>query len=249
MKKLTPYLLLLAVLATSCSIEKRHYRKGYYFDSWVTYNYSGDRLQCSQRSQQLIDQSDLVQEDSLIQKTLPILFEGDSITNDKYRQASNNNLVNIGFPLTGLSGDQNCDVLILKSGDEMEVKILEIGTDIIKYKKCGKDDGPIFTIEKRDALMVKYSDGTKTVFNSGSKNSDPIMDMASGKNGKSQLIALLLCLFFGPLGLHRFYLGYYEIGIIQILTFGGCGIWYLIDLILILTGDLKPRNGDYGSTL
>lgn len=67
--------------------------------------------------------------------------------------------------------------------------------------------------------------------------------------GKSQLVALLLALFVGVLGIHRFYLGYTTIGIIQLLTFGGLGIWALIDLILIITGDLKPKTGNYEKTL
>ena len=67
--------------------------------------------------------------------------------------------------------------------------------------------------------------------------------------GKSQLVALLLALFVGVLGIHRFYLGYTTIGIIQLLTLGGLGIWAFIDLILIITGDLKPKTGDYEKTL
>jgi TM2 domain-containing membrane protein YozV len=67
--------------------------------------------------------------------------------------------------------------------------------------------------------------------------------------GKSQLVALLLALFVGVLGIHRFYLGYTGIGIIQLITLGGFGIWSLIDLILIITGDLKPKNGDYETKL
>jgi TM2 domain-containing membrane protein YozV len=67
--------------------------------------------------------------------------------------------------------------------------------------------------------------------------------------GKSQLIALLLCFFLGGLGIHRFYLGYTTEGIIQLLTAGGCGIWALIDLIRIITGNLKPKDGAYEKTL
>lgn len=63
--------------------------------------------------------------------------------------------------------------------------------------------------------------------------------------GKSQLVALLLCLFVGGIGIHRFYLGYTWQGIVQILTLGGLGIWTLIDLIRIITGDLKPKGADY----
>ncbi len=57
-----------------------------------------------------------------------------------------------------------------------------------------------------------------------------------------QLIAIILCLLVGGLGIHRFYLGYTNIGIIQLLTGGGCGVWVLIDLIRLVTGDLKRKN-------
>lgn len=61
---------------------------------------------------------------------------------------------------------------------------------------------------------------------------------SGGLSQNEMIIAALLCLFLGGLGAHRFYLGYTTIGIIQLLTGGGCGIWVLIDLIRILTGDL-----------
>ncbi|MEO1516697.1 MAG: TM2 domain-containing protein [Bacteroidota bacterium] len=71
----------------------------------------------------------------------------------------------------------------------------------------------------------------------------------SGKP-KSQVIALILVLVAGGLGIHRFYLGYTTIGIIQLLTLGGCGIWALIDLINIITGNLGPADGSaYDPTL
>ncbi len=73
---------------------------------------------------------------------------------------------------------------------------------------------------------------------------------AGAAGAKSQLVALLLVIFVGGLGIHRFYLGYTTIGIIQLLTLGGCGIWALIDLIRIITGDLKPADGsEYDPTL
>lgn len=69
-------------------------------------------------------------------------------------------------------------------------------------------------------------------------------------NPKNQLLALGLVWFLGIWGVHRFYLGYTGIAIIQLLTAGMCGIWTLIDLIRIITGDLKPKDGsDYDPTL
>ncbi len=72
----------------------------------------------------------------------------------------------------------------------------------------------------------------------------------NGDEPKSQGIALILVFLVGLLGIHRFYLGYTAVGIIQLLTVGGCGIWALIDLIRIATGDLKPADGsDYENKL
>jgi TM2 domain-containing membrane protein YozV len=81
------------------------------------------------------------------------------------------------------------------------------------------------------------------------KSKEMLTGAATQSGGKSQLVALLLCFFLGGLGIHRFYLGYTTIGVIQLLTAGGCGIWALIDLIRIITGDLQPNNGRYDQTL
>lgn len=72
---------------------------------------------------------------------------------------------------------------------------------------------------------------------------------ATHGSSKSQIVALLLAFFVGALGIHRFYLGYTTIGLIQLLTAGGCGIWALIDFIRILFGDLQPMDGEYDETL
>jgi TM2 domain-containing membrane protein YozV len=69
------------------------------------------------------------------------------------------------------------------------------------------------------------------------------------EGGKSQIVALILAIVIGGLGIHRFYLGYTLEGVLQLLTAGGCGIWALIDIIRIATGDLKPKGGDYDQKL
>ena len=59
---------------------------------------------------------------------------------------------------------------------------------------------------------------------------------------KSKLISILLCFFLGSLGIHRFYLGYTIIGVIQLLTFGGFLIWVIVDLIRLIIGSLKDSE-------
>lgn len=55
--------------------------------------------------------------------------------------------------------------------------------------------------------------------------------------------AILLCYFLGVLGIHRFYVGKIGTGILMILTFGGFGIWVIVDMVLIATGSFKDKQG------
>jgi len=61
----------------------------------------------------------------------------------------------------------------------------------------------------------------------------------------SRLAALLLCLFLGGLGVHRFYVGKVGTGVAMIFTLGGLGIWALIDLIMIIVGSFTDSNGKF----
>lgn len=65
---------------------------------------------------------------------------------------------------------------------------------------------------------------------------------------KDKTIALILSILLGGLGVDRFYLGYTGMGVLKLLT-GGCfGVLWIIDIVNIATGKLKPADGsDYAS--
>ena len=54
---------------------------------------------------------------------------------------------------------------------------------------------------------------------------------------------LLFLVLSWPLGAHRFFLKRYASAILFIITSGGCGIWWIIDFILIVTGSMKDDEG------
>lgn len=63
------------------------------------------------------------------------------------------------------------------------------------------------------------------------------------RGNKSWIATLLLCLFVGNLGVHRFYTGKVGSGIVMLVTCGGFGIWTLIDFIMICCDSFTDNQG------
>jgi TM2 domain-containing membrane protein YozV len=67
---------------------------------------------------------------------------------------------------------------------------------------------------------------------------------ATGASGKSKITTLLLSIFLGGLGVHRFSVGKIGTGIVWLLTGGVFGIGWLVDIIMIAVGKFKDKQGN-----
>ena len=85
-------------------------------------------------------------------------------------------------------------------------------------------------------FLLKDTLGQDLAKNKSYKPSDELSD-------KEFLPTLLLCLFVGMLGVHRFYVGKIGTGVAMIFTLGGVGIWVLVDFILICIGSFRDIEG------
>jgi len=66
----------------------------------------------------------------------------------------------------------------------------------------------------------------------------------AGTPAKSQSVAFVLSWLLGCFGADRFYLGYTGLGVLKLITLGGCGIWQLIDFALIGMCSMKDAQGN-----
>ncbi len=242
-------ILAVMLLFASCSVEKRVHMSGYHIE-WHKSNKSS-----LGKNEQIIKNNKLFNQlssgkikklHSQMNNELE-LFASNS--NDTILKSTNSDILNneetSNVKQVKKRLNTDCDIIILKNGQEILAKVLEVGQTEIKYKNCDNQSGPTFLKNNSEIFMIKYPNGTSTVMEESKSNSSNVTVNSSSNSNttdNSIVIAALLWFFLGGLGIHRFYLGHIGMGILYLLTGGLCGIGWFIDGILLLTGVLKPKN-------
>jgi TM2 domain/GYF domain 2 len=110
--------------------------------------------------------------------------------------------------------------------------------------RMGVDEGPYtFTDLQMQARARYIESGTFVRRADGQGSWFPASQVPGVFSSRDWLTAVLLSLFVGTLGIDRFYLGYMGLGLLKLITLGGCGLWTLIDLVLIAIGSVPDADG------
>jgi len=125
--------------------------------------------------------------------------------------------------------EKSCDTLLMKNGKVINAKIIEIGVDIIKYKRCEFLDGPMYSVNSSDVELLTYSNGTKEVV--------PTVKTPP-KKSKTHIVGLVL----GIVGLN---LGVaFAIILSQVFFFIGAGLGLLAIILAIISHLMLKKNPD-----
>lgn len=141
---------------------------------------------------------------------------------------------------------ENCGIVVSDNSNFCSNCGVKVKKPILKCTNCGTDVKEYDTICDNCGQMIERAVDNKTesigfgagAIDKGVNNNDE--NTNSNKKQKSKVVAGILGVLVGPFGVHRFYLGYIGIGIIQLvltfLTFGLASFWGFIEGILILCG-------------
>lgn len=164
-------ILTLLLLLASCSVSKRHYRKGFHVD-WA---HRAGKPQKEITHQSTPSPSSETEQNQLIASTLQhdesnVLADASASTPKLLKK----NKWKLNEPTCG-------DVIYFRNGNQVTAKVLEISQREIRYKRCDNIDGPLMVIDKDDVEFIRFQNGTTEKFEKHSLFDHNKKELANGK--------------------------------------------------------------------
>jgi hypothetical protein len=162
--------LTLAVLMSSCHMEKRLYNRGYHFQL-ASKKGSGTHDKTTHENRE--KKQEQAQETTAQEVEI---IEANSSNNIVFEPAEK---VKLDLTQTSTissnkaSPADSCDEIILKNGEIISGKITEISDTEVRYKRCGMLDGPTIVKKKSEILVIKYVNGQTEIIESVERNESP----------------------------------------------------------------------------
>jgi len=193
--KNTIFLLLSILVITSCGVHNK-----------ISYTKVKPSINVNEEDVSQYDSPTAVNSIALLNEVKNNDLQFDDSPNDEITNAANeeNNM------------PMDCDNMLLRNGEEISVKIIEIGTTEIKYKKCDNLEGPTISVLKKNVFMITYPNGSKDVFKeevatsnqSSNSNVQPTQQRTNGFAIASFVLGItgfgsLLAIIFGSIALNQ----------------------------------------------
>ncbi|HQQ94952.1 MAG TPA: DUF4190 domain-containing protein [Bacteroidia bacterium] len=189
---LLAYLLVLGLINFSCTLEKRHYRKGYF----VQNRHSNTPQNAIQNHKHAPRQQN--------QFLTPELGPDPAFLIEPSLLANTNPVLESGLPSSQIKYVSGCDSIFLNDGKSIAAKIKEIGTLEIRYKRCDFEEGPDYLIEKSKVDFIFYANGRneKILHEPASKNPERYIARSEPRRGNETNTLAGLSLSFAILGFY-----------------------------------------------
>ena len=199
---ITP-LLIAAIVLGSCGVERRTYMPGYYI-SW------NNKQPLTIKPPKAITENEPIILPAGNKDDQEEVAEVPNTDVIMYASADNSiSLKSFTIPSKKLvhsyekNSQDSCDIIVYKKGLQVPAKVLEIGEQEIKYKRCDYKNGPTITINKNEVVSIKYPNGAieqiTTVSKTGEgqiRNEDAFMGLIFGIAAAFVLITFPFAIYY-----------------------------------------------------